>query len=160
MRFQAYSRCLWEPRSVLTVKRIFPYHARVDLVSKDIVGRNTTNCSNLKRSGMLLQAKLPSSCHQRVFIPRGRGCSGRLLTHSVWWGRTKKVPGVMWTICTTFSVSKPTATFPCLCYWQEHCDSPKLHWGTGTQDYTGYFNISDQSHKYTSTHLTSRYQTK
>ena len=27
---------------------------------------------------------------------------------------------VMWTVRTTSSVSKPTATLHCLCYWQEH----------------------------------------
>ena len=82
---------------VLTVRVIFRCHA----------GRNITNYSNLKRSRMSLQAKLPSSCHQRVFIPRRRGCSGLPLTHSVCWGRPKKVPGVMSIIRTTSSVSKP-----------------------------------------------------
>ena len=31
---------------------------------------------------------------------------------------------VMWTVRTTSSVSKPTATLHCLCYWQEDSHSP------------------------------------
>ena len=56
---------------------------------------------------------------------------------------TQNVPGVMQTISTTSSVSKPT---------DKNSFLPKTYW------YTGYFNISPQTQTHRHTHLTPRYR--